>query len=246
MADIFVSCVDNDVKRVRTLVGALRHQGWTVWWFADLVPGERHDRIIERELNAAKCIVVVWSPSSLPSDNVRSEAVVGRQRGCLVPVTLENAKWPSTFAGWQAVDLSKWSREGDDLSFNDLCAGIERFAPGVTCYTVPLAHGATVLCSIIEQKRHVEEAKGPVETMEDLFGTPERPTPLRKVLKDLLAAAPGGQKKIVLQCPLRSNHPALPGYSAALNGGALLIKGQEGLKRSRPEFVFVGIAAGEA
>lgn len=126
MADIFISYVHEDRKAVRRLVDALREQSWSVWWDPEVVAGEHYDLVIERELGSAKCIVVVWSTNSLSSGNVRNEAVVGRDRRCLIQVTLGGTTWPLTFSGWQAVDLSGWTGDPTHTEFQRLCLGIRR------------------------------------------------------------------------------------------------------------------------
>jgi cold shock CspA family protein len=126
MADVFVSYAQEDRAWVRQLVQALKQLGLSVWWDLQIAPGEHYDRVIERELDAAMCIVVVWSKASLDSDNVRNEAVVGRQKGRLVQVTIEGVSWPSTFAGWQTVDLTEWDGDAFDPDFLVFWRGVFR------------------------------------------------------------------------------------------------------------------------
>jgi hypothetical protein len=118
MADIFISYVHEDRSEVRKLVEAIEGEGWSVWWDPQLAAGEHYDLVIQRELDAATCIIVAWSPISLTSKNVRSEAVVGRDRACLIQVTIRGASWPSTFAGWLAVDLTGWAGDPANAECN--------------------------------------------------------------------------------------------------------------------------------
>ena len=48
-------------------------------------PGVTYDRVIERALVQADCVVVLWSAHAVESDWVRAEADEGRRRGILVP-----------------------------------------------------------------------------------------------------------------------------------------------------------------
>jgi adenylate cyclase len=94
MADIFVSYARLDKTRVAPLVAALETHGWSVWWDPEVTPGQEFDRQISAELDAAKAVIVVWSPQSVDSRWVRGEAREAADRGVLVPVRFENARLP--------------------------------------------------------------------------------------------------------------------------------------------------------
>ena len=65
MAGIFVSYSRADRDIAAKIVAALEAEGWTVWWDTRLIAGEQWDEVIEREINAASCVLVVWSPLSV-------------------------------------------------------------------------------------------------------------------------------------------------------------------------------------
>jgi len=73
MADVFVSYARSDKARVAPLVGAIVAQGWTVWWDPEITPGQEFDDMIEAEIEAAKAVMVVWTPTSVASRWVRGE-----------------------------------------------------------------------------------------------------------------------------------------------------------------------------
>ncbi|MEE4302150.1 MAG: toll/interleukin-1 receptor domain-containing protein [Pseudomonadales bacterium] len=73
MADIFLSYASEDRERVRPLVAALEAEGLSVWWDRELRPGPSFDLEIERAIEAARCVVVVWSEHAVASEWVRSE-----------------------------------------------------------------------------------------------------------------------------------------------------------------------------
>ena len=59
MADIFVSYKRADRERVARIVALLEDEGWTVWW-DNRVFGDAHwNALIERELQAARCVAAV-------------------------------------------------------------------------------------------------------------------------------------------------------------------------------------------
>jgi hypothetical protein len=127
MADVFISYKHpEDRESVRPIVHALREQGWSVWWCQELLPGQHWDRVIETELNSAKCVIVVWSSCSIGSDEVRTEAAEGRRRKCLIQVSIEGGERPATFAGVQGVDLTHWMGSSADQRFAEVREGVRR------------------------------------------------------------------------------------------------------------------------
>ena len=81
--DIFVSYAAPDRTRVAPLVAALEHEGWSVWWDRKIDAGTAYDREIQNALELARCVIVVWTESSLESDWVLAEANDGLERGVL-------------------------------------------------------------------------------------------------------------------------------------------------------------------
>jgi len=112
MADIFISYAREDGERAKRLAEALEQQGWSVWWDPDIHPGETWDEVIERELDAARCVTVLWSKRSALKEWVRAEATEGLDRRILVPALIEEVKPPLRFRHVQAAPLMDWN--GDD------------------------------------------------------------------------------------------------------------------------------------
>lgn len=125
MADIFVSYASEDREHADVLAQALRLHGWSVWWDRHLVPGHSFDQAIERELESARCVVALWSRSSVSSEWVKNEAALAAERGTLVPAFIDTVKPPLEFRRRQAADLTGWSGAPDHAGFLDLCRGIE-------------------------------------------------------------------------------------------------------------------------
>ena len=61
MADVFVSYARSDKARVVPLVAAIEAKGWSVWWDRRIPHGKDFNDYIQRQLDAARCIVVLWS-----------------------------------------------------------------------------------------------------------------------------------------------------------------------------------------
>lgn len=108
MPHVFVSYARADKKRVAKLVTALRGAGFDTWWDDDIPAGASWEQTIERMLDEAEAVIVGWSPTSVASENVRSEARVARARGRLVQIFLEPCEPPLFFGERQGIDLSSW------------------------------------------------------------------------------------------------------------------------------------------
>ena len=85
MADVFISYARSDKARVAPIVAAIEAQGWSVWWDPEISAGQEFDDQIEAEMNLAKSVLVVWTPTSVVSRWVRGEAREAADRGILVP-----------------------------------------------------------------------------------------------------------------------------------------------------------------
>lgn len=108
MADVFISYAREDLQFVRRLAGELEKRGWSVWWDRSILPGRDFQEVIEQALLEAACVVVLWSSWSVRSDWVREEAAEGRERGVLVPATLDESAPPFGFRRLHSADLSTW------------------------------------------------------------------------------------------------------------------------------------------
>ncbi|HSC10058.1 MAG TPA: TIR domain-containing protein, partial [Rhodanobacteraceae bacterium] len=113
MADVFVSYARSDKARVAPLVAAIEAKGWSVWWDPEITPGQQFDDQIEAEIDAAKAVLVIWTPTSVASRWVRGEAREAAERGILVPVRFEQARLPMDVRAIHTTDIDGW---GDDAN----------------------------------------------------------------------------------------------------------------------------------
>ena len=121
MADIFISYSRQDLPRARHIEHALSQCGWSVFWDRDLLPGEGYRRAIARELEEARCVIVLWSSTSIESEWVIDEAESGKQSDCLVSVLIDDVEMPLGFRQGQAARLIDWTGEVEDEQFRLLC-----------------------------------------------------------------------------------------------------------------------------
>lgn len=111
MADVFLSYKKEERAKAEEVVAALRAAGHSVWWDEDLTPRSSWDAEIEREIAAAKAVLVLWSTQSVQEHSfVRREAGYALDHGKLVPAFIERCPLPLRFRDVQTVDLSNWDR----------------------------------------------------------------------------------------------------------------------------------------
>ena len=111
MADVFISYARADKARVAPLVAAIEAKGWSVWWDPEISPGREFDDEIDTELQAAKAVLVVWTPTSVVSRWVRGEARDAAERNILVPVRFDQARLPIDVRAIHTTDLDDWHED---------------------------------------------------------------------------------------------------------------------------------------
>jgi TolB-like protein/Tfp pilus assembly protein PilF len=104
---VFLSYARADQKSALPIINMLEAAGYAVWWDGLLEPGERFSRTTEDALIRAKAVVVLWSKTSTASHWVHDEATQGRDRRCLVPISIDGSEAPLGFRQFQVIDVSK-------------------------------------------------------------------------------------------------------------------------------------------
>jgi serine/threonine-protein kinase len=130
--DVFVSYKAEDRARLRPLVAALEAEGFTVWWDTHIGGGAHWREDIEQHLQAAKCVIVVWSKRSvgIAGDFVRDEASHARKRGVYLPVCLDPVEPPLGFGEVQAIALKRWRGDRTDPRFLAVAEAVRRCMAG--------------------------------------------------------------------------------------------------------------------
>ena len=109
MNDIFISYANADRAVAQPLADALEALGWSVWWDREIPFGKPFDQVIEEELNGARCVIVLWSPASVHSRWVKTEAAAAADRDRLIPVLIEDVPIPFEFKRIQTAMLQGWN-----------------------------------------------------------------------------------------------------------------------------------------
>jgi serine/threonine-protein kinase len=132
MADVFVSYKAVDRRRVKPLVEALQGDGFSVWWDEQIGGGATWRHEIETELNAAKCVIVVWSNRSVGPDGtfVQDEATRAQQRHVYVPVLIDKVHLPLGFGETQALPLIGWHGSRSDTKYAAVLSAVRRNVGG--------------------------------------------------------------------------------------------------------------------
>ena len=125
MSDIFISYARADRPRAEALARALEDHGWSVWWDWRIPAGKTFRQVIQEQLDKARCVIVLWSATSITRKWVIEEASEGEERGILVPVLIEKVRPPLGFRSIQAADLISWQGDTNAPAFRRLCSDIE-------------------------------------------------------------------------------------------------------------------------
>ena len=97
VADVFVSYVSEDRASAEIIARGLEGVGLSVWWDHHIQGGVGFRKEIDRQLGAAKVVVVLWSATSLDSEWVCDEAEQARDQKKLIPLCLDSVRPPLGF-----------------------------------------------------------------------------------------------------------------------------------------------------
>ena len=173
--DIFISYCRQERPTARLFAESFEQEGFNVWWDAVLHSGETFDEVIERQLRAAKAVVVLWSPRSVTSRWVRAEATQADRANKLVPVIIEACILPIIFELTHTADLADWKGDRSDSSWQALVSDLRRHIGPAKEQALP---------SAAEPAKPIEESKAKHEP------APSAPEPAK-------SAAPGaGEAKL--------------------------------------------------
>jgi serine/threonine-protein kinase len=130
MSDVFVSYKAEDRQRVRPLVQCLQADGYSVWWDEHIGAGDTWRETIERELNSARCVIVIWSKRSIGPEGgfVREEASRAQHRGVYIPILIDAVEPPLGFGERQATSLKGWKGDCADPKYQMVLTAVQRIA----------------------------------------------------------------------------------------------------------------------
>ena len=132
MSDVFLRYKREDEERAALLVLGLEQAGLSVWWDREIPAGQHWRQALDEQLDAARCVVVLWSEASVQAsgDFIHDEAGRGKSRGILLPIRIDDVQEPLGFGEVQSLDLVGWSGDLDDPRFADVVAAAKAFVGG--------------------------------------------------------------------------------------------------------------------
>src|SRR6516165_3830135 len=124
MSDIFISYAREDQPWAEMLAQTLEGRGWSTFWDRTIPIGKTWRETIGTELDGARCVIVLWSKTSIESGWVQEEADDAKRRGVLVPILIDNIQPPIGFRSIQAAHLENWDGTEPTQAFGRLTADI--------------------------------------------------------------------------------------------------------------------------
>jgi TolB-like protein len=136
LADVFLSYARGDRGVAERLANAIDDTGLTVWWDRHIKGGAEFSRDIERQLDDAARVLVLWSKEAVNSRWVRDEASVAADTGRLVSATIDGTPPPLGFRQFQTIDLKAWAAKGAAIPAA-LAEALEVDAPAIVAQRGP-------------------------------------------------------------------------------------------------------------
>jgi hypothetical protein len=112
ITDIFISHSSDDSEIAKRVFEVLQ-EGRRVFFAPDIPAGADWNELVQRELRAARCVVVLWSANAKKSLWVHGEAADAFERGCYIPVSIDDTGPPKLFKQVQTPSISRWVSLGD-------------------------------------------------------------------------------------------------------------------------------------
>ena len=124
MPDVFISYARDEAATADQVVAALRAVGYEVWRDDEIPPHRVYAEVLAERIDAAKAVLVLWSPKAAKSQWVRSEADRARSQGKLVQAMMAPVGLPMPFDQIQCADLAGWTGEATSGPWRKLLASL--------------------------------------------------------------------------------------------------------------------------
>ena len=126
MARVFLSYARDDADLAKRMAGLIAEAGHQVWWDREIQGGSHFSSEIDKALQDADAVVVLWTEASIKSAWVQDEAAEGRDSGRLVPAVINGVRPPLGFRQYQSIELGDWHGDGEPEHFKSLLRTIEK------------------------------------------------------------------------------------------------------------------------
>jgi hypothetical protein len=124
MSGVFLSYSRGDRDLASAIINGLRAVGVSVWWDEDMHSIDWHQEL-ERQIVELATIVVIWSPNSVNSANVKDEARLGLENSKLINIIVGLPKPPFPFDRVNGLPLDGWVERVPNSGWTRLVETIE-------------------------------------------------------------------------------------------------------------------------
>jgi len=124
MSGVFLSYSRGDRDLANSIIRGLRAVGVVVWWDEDMHSID-WNKELERQIVELATIVVLWTPNSANSDNVKDEARLGLESSKLINVIVGMPKPPFPFDRVNGLPLDGWIEHVPNNAWTRLVQSIE-------------------------------------------------------------------------------------------------------------------------
>jgi len=138
ITNVFISYDHEDHSLAAPIAATLEKAGHSVWWDERIAAGAEYNMEIEVAVDRADAVIVLWSERSVRSAWVRDEAAEGRDKGKLIPVTVDGTKPPMGFRQFQTIDLSKRKSGGGFQNIDEVIRSVGRVGSDPPAASKPL------------------------------------------------------------------------------------------------------------
>jgi hypothetical protein len=128
-AHVFISFKTQELEFASLLRTALVNSGYKVWWQKEIQCGQEWHGEIDKSIEEAGAIVVLWSKKSMTSPWVRHEASQAIAKGVYTPVRIEVMDIDSPYNRIQATDMINWSGGVNHPGFQNLLIRLKELLP---------------------------------------------------------------------------------------------------------------------
>jgi hypothetical protein len=136
MADVFISYKSEDRQIAGAIAAEINRRGLTSWWDDKLEAGidADYEQTIRRELNFARCVLVVWTVRSVESIWVKAEANHGLLRAAVLSVIIDGVDPPLPFNMVERSELrtGELFRADIEAVVDEVEVVLRKKAPGIT------------------------------------------------------------------------------------------------------------------
>ena len=120
MTHIFISYARENRAIAKNLATKLGEDGWDVFWDRRIEAGTEWNEEIQRALQDARCVIVLWSADFENSLWVAGEAANAFARDAYLPLRVDESEPPRLFRHVQAHSIAGWVENGAQEELDEL------------------------------------------------------------------------------------------------------------------------------